>query len=196
MVQTLADRLLSLAAEMPEGTPLTAKQLVHLGDRAAISRALSRLAKQGKLLRASRGLYVSAVTGKFGVRAPATHKVLEALASQRGETVVPNGAMTANRLGLTTQVPVREIYLTSGTSRTLQLGALVVELRHAPEWQLLFPGRMSGDIIRALAWLGPKHFDQALKHLKFRVPKAAFKEIDSARAQMPAWMDKALHSYE
>lgn len=195
-MQTLADRLLSHAAEVLEGTPLTAKQLTHLGDRAAVSRALSSLAKQGKLLRASRGLYVSPVTGKFGVRAPATPKFLEALARKRGETIVPNGAVIANRLGLTTQVPVREIYLTSGNSRKLQLGALVVELRHAPQWQLLFPGRMSGDIIRALVWLGPKHVDQALKHLKFRAPKAAFKEIDSARAQMPTWMAKALRSDE
>jgi hypothetical protein len=34
--------------------------------------------------------------------------------SQRGETIEIHGAAAANKLGLTTQVPVREVHLTSG----------------------------------------------------------------------------------
>ena len=62
-------------------------------------------------------------------------------ASQRGEIVVANGAAAANALGLTTQVPVREVFLPSGRSRKLKLGAQTVELQHAPPWQLLYPGQ-------------------------------------------------------
>jgi hypothetical protein len=58
---------------------------------------------------------------------------------KRGEIVVGNGAAAANALGLTTQVPVREVFLTSGRSRKLKLGAQTVELQHAPPWQLLYP---------------------------------------------------------
>jgi hypothetical protein len=43
--------------------------------------------------------------------------------------VVANGAAEANALGLTTQVPTREVFFTSGASRTLQLGSRCVELR-------------------------------------------------------------------
>ena len=35
----------------------------------------------------------------------------------------------ANDLGLTTQVPIRSVYLTSGRSRTMSLGKQIVELR-------------------------------------------------------------------
>jgi hypothetical protein len=39
---------------------------------------------------------------------------MEAIESVSGETVVVSGAAEANLLWLTTQVPTREIYLTSG----------------------------------------------------------------------------------
>ncbi|BCH12471.1 hypothetical protein MesoLj131c_67290 (plasmid) [Mesorhizobium sp. 131-3-5] len=59
-------------------------------------------------------------------------QAVEALASQRGEIIVTSGAVAANTLGLTRQVPVRSVYLTSGRTRKMSLGKQVVELRHAP----------------------------------------------------------------
>jgi hypothetical protein len=184
----LADHILEYAAELPEGTPLVAKELLHLGNRAAIDQALSRLVQRGALLRASRGIYVLPVATRFGQRAPSAVKIVEGLAQQRGETIVPHGAAAANALGLTTQVPVREIYLTSGRSRRLKLGAQMVEFRHVPVWQLMFPGSVAGDVLRALAWLGPEKVAGAISKLRAKLNPAALNEIASARACMPTWM--------
>ena len=59
--------------------------------------------------------------------------------------------MAAYVMGLTTQVPVKCIYLTSGPSRTLTLSRGRIELRHAPPWQLVLAGRRAGEAVRALA---------------------------------------------
>jgi hypothetical protein len=144
---------------------------------------------RGALLRAGRGIYVLPVESRFGSRAPSTAKMVEGLASQRGETIVSHGASAANALGLTTQVPMRFVYLTSGPSRRLKLGAQTVELRHAPVWQLIFPGRGAGDVVRALAWLGPEKAGAALRALRAKLPPAEMKEVASARA--PADLDGA-----
>jgi Family of unknown function (DUF6088) len=186
--QTLATQVLEHAAELPEGTPLVAKELLHLGNRAAVDQVLSRLVQRGTLLRAGRGIYVLPVKSRFGSRAPSTAKMIEGLASQHGETIVSHGAAAANALGLTTQVPMRAVYLTSGPSRRLQLGAQTVELRHAPVWQLILPGRAAGDLVRALAWLGPEKAGKALKALHAKLPPAEFMEMVSARARLPTWM--------
>jgi hypothetical protein len=90
----------------------------------------------------------------LGTRAPSVPTVLEALTATTGETIAAHGAAVAILLGLTTQVPVRTVYLTSGPSRRLSFGAQTVELQHAPRWQLSLAGRPAGDAIRALAWLG------------------------------------------
>lgn len=184
----LSEEILRQAEAAPEGTPLSAKELLHLGSRAAVDQALSRLVRRGSLIRAGRGLYVRPVRSRFGVRPPETSKLVEAVASQRGETVVPHGAAAANALGLTTQVPVREVYLTSGPSRRLKVGAQTVEFRHAPSWQLIHPGRHAGAVVRALAWLGPERARDAIRTLERRLSKAELLEITAARAQLPTWM--------
>jgi hypothetical protein len=115
-------------------------------------------------------------------------KVVEAIAAQRGESVAPHGAAAANELGLTTQVPVREVYLTSGRSRRLKLGAQVVELRHVPAWQLVLPGRPAGTAIRALAWLGPKRASEALRTLQRKLSPSELQAVVGARGRLPTWM--------
>lgn len=41
----------------------------------------------------------------------------------------------------------------SGSSPTMKLGRQVVELRHAPRWQLILGNRPADEAVRALAWL-------------------------------------------
>ena len=89
--------------------------------------------------------------------------MVEGLASQRGETIVPHGAAATNAIGLTTQVPMKAIYLTSGRSRRLKVGAQTVEFRHASTWQLIFPGRPAGAVVRSLPWLEPDKAGEALR---------------------------------
>ncbi len=162
-MQRLTDQILEHATRLSEGTPVAAKSLLHLGNRAAVDQALSRLAERGQLLRAGRGVYMLPVTSRFGTRAPSVEQAVEALAAQRGEVIVSSGAAAANSLGLTTQVPVRSVYLTSGRTRKMSLGKQIVELRHAPRWQLTMAHRPAGQAVRALAWLGPERAESALQ---------------------------------
>jgi Family of unknown function (DUF6088) len=195
-MQPLAKQVLAHAAGLPEGAPLAAKELLHLGNRAAVDQVLSRLVRRSALLRAGRGIYVLPVASRFGTRAPSAIKMVEGLANQRGETIVSHGAAAANALGLTTQVPMRVVYLTSGPSRRLKLGAQIVEFRHAPIWQLIFPGRAAGEVVRALAWLGPKKASAAISKLRTKLPPSALKEVASARARLPTWLAQEVSAFE
>ena len=174
-MQRLTDQILEHATRLPEGTSVAAKSLLHIGNRAAVDKALSRLAERGQLLRAGRGVYLIPITSRFGTRAPSVEQAVEALAAQRGEVIVSSGAAAANSLGLTTQVPIRSVYLTSGRTRTMSLGKQIVELRHAPRWQLAMAHRPAGQAVRALAWLGQERAESALQTLKRELPPAAFK---------------------
>jgi hypothetical protein len=191
-MQRLSEQILAHAEGMPEGAPVSAKALLHLGNRAAVDQALSRLAERGRLMRAGRGVYVRPIASRFGARAPSVEQAVEALAAQRGEVIVSNGAAAANALGLTTQVPVRSVYLTSGRSRKMSLGKQVIELRHAPRWQLALANRQAGEALRALAWLGPERAGAALEMLKRRMPPGAFSELVAAAPQLPTWLARSV----
>jgi len=188
----LSEQILAHAEGLPEGTPVSAKSLLHLGNRAAVDQALSRLAERGQLIRAGRGVYLRPVTSRFGRRSPSVEQAVEALASQRGEVIVASGAAAANTLGLTTQVPVRSVYLTSGRTRKMNLGKQVVELRHAPRWQLALAHRPAGEAVRALAWLGPEKAEAALKALKRKLPQTPFNELVAAAPQLPTWLARSV----
>lgn len=184
----LSENIIEHVRQLPEGTPVGAKGLLHFGTRAAVDQALSRLVRGGVLMRAGRGAYVLPVETRFGSRAPSVEKLVEALAETRGETIASHGAAAANALGLTTQVPVRSVYLTSGRSRQIKLGAQVIELRHVPGWQLALADRPAGEVVRALAWLGPQEVGEALEALKHRLPASALKEVAAVRSRLPTWM--------
>jgi Family of unknown function (DUF6088) len=131
---------------------------------------------------------VRPVETRFGARAPSVPAVLEALAATTGETIAVHGAAAANSLGLTTQVPVRQVYLTSGPSRRLHFGAQTVELQHAPRWQLSLAGRPAGDAIRALAWLGQGQSRAMTSKLGRALSAQTLKELSAARGRLPTWM--------
>ena len=191
-MNSLPSRIMEHAEALPEATPLCPGSLLHLGSRAAVDQALSRLARAGRLMRICQGVYMRPIETRFGIRAPSIDKALATLSTLWGETIVSTGGSAANCLGLTTQNPVRSVYLTSGPSRRLHFGAHPVELRHAPRWQLSAPHRKAGQVIRALAWLGREEVEDALDAVLPSLSKEDLDELSAARAVLPIWMAEAL----
>ena len=185
---SLPSQIMSHASDSPASTLLCPSALLHLGSRAAVDQALSRLARKGELMRVCQGVYVRPIQTRFGLRAPSMDKVLASLSALWGETIVPCGGMAANTLGLTNQVPIQSVYLTSGPNRKLKLGELAVELRHAPRWQLVAPHRPAGDAVRVLAWLGPEEVEENLGAIEKRLSSRDLEELAATRAVMPAWL--------
>lgn len=189
---TTSEAILRHVRGLPEGAPIKAKELLHLGERASIDQALSRLVRRGQLIRAGRGLYTHPVASRFGQRAPTPENFVRELSARTGETVAPNGASSANLLGLSTQNPSELVYLTSGRSRSFLLGKQKVELRHAPPWMLQQPASQAGHIVRALAWMGKEQAPEFVGRLRRQLKKTDRTELLSMRAQVPGWMAEAL----
>lgn len=189
---TLPETILSKAQFLSEGEVLSPKEFLHLGTRAAVDQAFSRLSKEGKLLRVARGTYVAPVRSRFGTRAPAPEKVVASLAAQSGDIVAPHGATAANALGLTQQVPIREVYVSSGRTRKLKLGRSEVLVKHVPRWMLALGTSPAGAAVRALAWIGPTHAGKSLSTLRRTLPSAEWHALTSGRAALPSWMARAI----
>ena len=191
----LSRRIMEHAAALPEATPLCPAALLHLGNRAAVNQALSRLARSDHLLRICQGVYMRPIETRFGMCSPRVSMAISALSRMWGETIVPCGNAAASCLHLTRQNPVHEAYLTSGPSRRLHFHSSVIELRHAPRWQLVAPHRMAGDVIRALAWLGPEEVEDGLATVLPMLSDTDREELAAARAVMPIWMAQPVSAH-
>lgn len=191
-MNSLIENVLTMAAKLAEGEILSPKDCLHLGSRMAIDQALSRLTKQGQLMRIGRGAYVAPIASRFGLRPPAVEKTVESLAEKTGETIVSHGAAAANALGLTTQVPIREIFITSGPSRKLAFSSRIIELKHVPHWQLIMSDQPAGMAIRALAWLGQAHIEVSLMKLRTHFSVQEWQNLVAVRSSLPSWMAESI----
>ena len=136
-MEDLTKAITTEIARWPEGTPITAAAFLHLGNRPAVSRALRTLAKRSEILRIARGVYLATVFTRFGRHSPGVHGFIQQLSIHSGEAIAPSGAACANALGLTTQIPLKTVYWTSGRTRSYKLGKLTVYLRHLAGGQLV-----------------------------------------------------------
>ena len=190
---TTTQKIREYSREAPEGTVLAAKELLHLGSRAAVDQALSRLSRAGELERIGRGLYVRPVETRFGKRLPELGRLIAEISKRTGETIVPSGAAAANRLGLTTQVPLRQIFLTSGPTRCLELRSQKVELRHAARKHLAMPDEPAGDALRVLThWAEPSQMDTVLEKIRETLTEAELKALLAHRSLLTTPAAKAL----
>ena len=139
-------------------------------------------------MRVCRGICVCPVEARFGSRPPTVDKVIASLSAFRGETIVPCGGTAANVVGLTSQMPVKSVYLTSGPNRKLTRGALTMTLRHAPRWQLAAPYRSAGEADRALSRLGPDEVETSLDVIGRKLSFEDLHESVGLPAIMPTWI--------
>jgi uncharacterized protein DUF6088 len=180
------------------GTLIPTSRLLRHGTRAAVDQTLSRLERAGEITRAARGVYYRPKTSRLvGVVPPQPQALVEALAESRGESIAVHGAEAARRLGLSTQAPLSPVFLTSGRSRTVQLGRLRVQLRHAAPRELVLAGTPAGDALRALRYLGPEQVTPAvIARVRGELPVAEFKTLREETNAMPAWLSDEFYRFE
>ena len=138
------------------GKAFTPKDFLEIGRRDAVDQALSRLARTGDICRLGRGLYYYPRTNpRLGIPVqPDVDDIAEALARKTGTRIAPSGATAANRLGLSTQVPAKPVYLTDGRSRRVQVGDTEIVIKHAAPKNLPIGSGISATVIQALRYIG------------------------------------------
>ncbi len=146
------------------GKVYTSKDLLRFGSRAAIDQALPRLVKAGQLQRLGRGLYYYPKNNRrLGMTVgPAADEIACALARQTGSRIAPSGALAANQLGLSTQVPAKQVYLTDGRSREVRVGNQLFALKHVAPKELPLGSPVSAAVFQAIRFLGADSIDEGI----------------------------------
>jgi hypothetical protein len=198
MMMTTVESIRNRINEIGIGEPFTSAQFNALGTRASIDQTLSRLVKQREIARISRGVFVRPKRSRYvGEVMPEPSKVAQAIATAHGETIQVHGAEAARLLGLTTQMPLKAVFYTSGPSRELKLGNLPLILKHVARRKLALSGRPSGLALSALWYLGKKQVSTStIKAIREKLTSQAFEEFKAETPSMPAWMANTLHRYE
>lgn len=187
---SMTDRIKKRVRAKGRGWVFTPKHFVDFGTRGAVDMALSRLAKTGDIRRVGRGLYdYPRQHDKLGALSPDPDTLAAALATQSGDSLAPSGAAAANSLGISTQVPAKASYATSGRSKTKRAGGRSLTLRHSRAPVLDNAADSANAVVQALAYLGKDQIDDAvIARFAQRIDDQDMKALLQARRHMSGWM--------
>jgi len=160
-IQSIDNKVISRIYGHDRGWVFTPSHFSDLGSRDAVASALRRHHQAGRIRQLARGLYdYPRMDPALGMLTPAPDSVARALAGRDAVRLQPSGAYAANLLGLSTQVPMKIVYLTDGRSRTVKIGNKLIALKQTTPRNMATAGRISGLVIQALRHLGQKHVDE------------------------------------
>ncbi|MEJ7639539.1 MAG: DUF6088 family protein [Singulisphaera sp.] len=155
-MRDLKDRIIARIRARGRGEVYVTKDFLDLGGRAAVDQALSRLVKDGTIRRIGRGLFDYPRTNpKLGIQlTPDADRIAQAVARKRGSHLQRSGAFAANALGLSTQVPGREVYLTDSSSGKVRVGKQTLTMKHVSPKMIASRDKVTGPVMQALYFIG------------------------------------------
>jgi len=177
------------------GFVFTPKEFAHLGTRAAVDQALSRLQRSGQIRRLTRGVYeFPKIHPMIGLLSPSPEAVAKAIANRSASRITVSPAKAANLLGLSTQVPVQNVFWTEGPSRTIRIGNQTVSLKHVAPSKMIGAGTEAGIVIQAVRSLGKEGIHEIPVHsLAKRLPSPVKRAVQRLVPAAPAWSQPVLN---
>lgn len=117
-----------------------------------------------------------------------------AIAQRDKVQIQPSGVTALNKLGLSTQVPTKYTYLTSGSGRVLTLGNRTIELKRSVPKNFAFQTVLAALLVQALRTLGQKNVgNQELSTIRKLVNEEEHKDLFvQDLTLMPVWMRKLI----
>jgi len=144
----------------PKGSVLFVNDFLDYGNSESVKKTLLRLKEKEILVRLAHGIYFyPRVDKELGVLFPSTEEIAKAIARRDKARIVPTGVQALNKLGLSTQVPMKVVYLTDGAARTVNVGKRTITFKKTSPKNLLAKGEISGLSIQALKTFGQNKVD-------------------------------------
>ncbi len=185
--QTLRDKILSLPSE----------SVIFRSDYPEyhaeyVGGTLASLTQEGVLMKVAQGIYVKPILSRFGATSPSVGTIVRAIAERDHAQVMPSGATALNALGLSTQIPMKYTYLTTGSKRVIKMKGATVTLKTAVPRYFCYETKLIGMLVQAMKNLTKDGVEE--EHL-VQIAKLLTQEPDQdALARdvllMPAWMKR------
>lgn len=178
-----------------QGWAFSERDFADVAGRSTIASALQRLEKKQKIRPVIRGLYEYPKFSKILGRhlSPDLDQAAKALARKFGWRIQPSGAMAANALALSTQVPGRAVYLSDGPDRSYRVGNRILVFKHTALKDAGFKLRESGLVVHALRHLGQKRIGpEVIATLRNKFPPAMRKKILADTVTATGWVRAAI----
>ena len=188
------NKIADVLKSLPKGSVLFVDDFLDYGNPESVKKSLLRLKEKKIIVRISHGIYLYPKTDiELGILFPSTEEIAKAIARRDKARIVPTGIQALNKLGLSTQVPLKAVYLTDGAARSIKVGKRTITFVKTSPKNLLAKGEISSLVIQALKTIGQKNVDDGiLSNLQAILKKEKKENILNDAKLAPAWINKIL----
>jgi predicted transcriptional regulator of viral defense system len=193
-MQSTHQQVLNAINQFEQGTIFFPEQFDCLGSNESIRQSLSRICKEGAIIRLSKGVYLfPVVDNELGILYPSIERVARAISKRDKSRIQPTGIYALNKLGLSTQVPMKVIFLTDGIARKINIGKQSITFRQTAPKNFTFQGEITPLVVAALKEIGKENVtDKDIQIIKNALTSES-KEIVLADAYIaPRWITDIL----
>ena len=184
---TLRERIEAL----PEDTVLFRSDFPEYHSE-LVGGTLAELTQEGLLVKLAQGIYAKPRRSRFGFVLPSVDKIAQAIAARDNAEVLPSGMTALNVLGLSSQVPMKYSYLTTGSERTIKLENQEIRLKRGVPKNFCYKTKLIALLVQALKALKQQNVGQeeiqTIRSLISKEPDKTTlaKDVD----MMPIWMKR------
>jgi hypothetical protein len=194
MCDTIENKILIKIKKAKRGTLFFNDNFSMFGNAETIRRTLNRLVEAGEIDRVSSGIFVRPQIDKIiGKITPKIEDIADAIARRDKTKIVPTGAYALNRLGLSTQVPMKIVYLTDGSARNIKVGNYTISFIRTSPKNVAAIGKISRLAIQALKSIGKENVSQKeIEQIQNVLLKEKVSYLEHDLRIAPAWIKEII----
>jgi len=193
-MQSIENKVYEKILKLKRGTLLFPDDFHAFGSSEAIRLALHRLEKEKVIIRVAQGIYVRPIISQYiGEVVPSAEEVAKGIVKRDRIRIVPTGVYALNALGLSTQVPMKLVFLTDGAARIIRIGKRTIKFKKTTPKNLLAKGEISSLVIQALREIGINRItEEEEKKIIGLLKKENYKDLLQDIKLAPVWIQKIM----
>ena len=196
-MQSVNNQIENEIKKRQKGKIIFAEEFKKFGSAEVVRVTLFRLCKKGLIVRLSPGIYLYPKRDKDGsIFYPAINDVITQIAKRDKARIVPAGLYALNVLGLSTQVPMRFVFLSDGAARTVKIGKVRVTFKKTAPKNLSYNSKVCTLVIFALKEIGKSNATaEELIKIHAALAHETSEKIMHDALLAPQWISDILMTY-
>lgn len=181
--------------KVKQGSIFFISDFTELGNYEAVRKSLQRLTKNNSIKRIAKGIYFLPKKHKrLGIIYPHAEQIAKAIAKRDKARIIATGSTALNLLNLSTQIPLKVVFLTDGSARNIKVGNQTIQFKKTNPKNLSIEHRLTNLIIQALKEIGEKKVtqEQTDKIQKIIDQSKERKLVYQHLKNAPVWIQKTI----
>lgn len=173
-----------------------AEDFYAYGSPGNIRLTLFRLVNEGILERLAQGIYLKPKKDPLlGTIYPTTEEIAKQIAQRDKARIAPTGVLALYLLGLTTQVPLKAVYLSDGSQREIKIGNRTIQFKKTVPKSFAIKDELLHLIVQAFKEVGQNNVtEEFIEKIKPSVAQLDSQVVQKQVKYAPVWIQKHINN--